>query len=90
MVAVLTDRSANMMIGILAILKAGAAFLPIDPELPDERRAFMLKDSGAGVLLTGAGHTIPPLFEGKCFCLTIRYYIKAKRTILIFPIRRMM
>lgn len=68
-VAVLTDRSANMMIGILAILKAGAAFLPIDPELPDERRAFMLKDSGAGVLLTGAGHTIPPLFEGEVLLL---------------------
>ncbi|QOQ56761.1 non-ribosomal peptide synthase/polyketide synthase [Bacillus amyloliquefaciens] len=68
-VAVLTDRSANMMIGILAILKAGAAFLPIDPELPDERRAFMLKDSAAGVLLTGAGHTIPPLFEGETLLL---------------------
>lgn len=68
-VAVLTDRSANMMIGILAILKAGAAFLPIDPELPDERRAFMLKDSGAGVLLTGAGDTIPPLFEGEVLLL---------------------
>ncbi|MDQ8091444.1 non-ribosomal peptide synthase/polyketide synthase [Bacillus amyloliquefaciens] len=68
-VAVLTDRSANMMIGILAILKAGAAFLPIDPELPDERRAFMLKDSGADVLLTGAGHAIPPLFEGEVLLL---------------------
>ncbi len=34
-VAVLTDRSAHMIIGILAILKAGAAFLPIDPELPE-------------------------------------------------------
>ncbi|OIK22018.1 non-ribosomal peptide synthase/polyketide synthase [Bacillus amyloliquefaciens] len=68
-VAVLTDRSANMMIGILAILKAGAAFLPIDPELPDERRAFMLKDSGAGVLLTGAGDTIPPLFKGEVLLL---------------------
>lgn len=34
-VAVLTDRSPHMIIGILAILKAGAAFLPIDPELPE-------------------------------------------------------
>ncbi|MCY7909667.1 amino acid adenylation domain-containing protein [Bacillus inaquosorum] len=68
-VAVLTDRSANMMIGILAILKAGGAFLPIDPELPDERRAFLMKDSGAGVLLTSAGHAIPPLFEGEVLLL---------------------
>ncbi|MEC2277858.1 non-ribosomal peptide synthase/polyketide synthase [Bacillus velezensis] len=68
-VAVLTDRSANMIIGILAILKAGGAFLPIDPELPDKRRAFMLKDSGADVLLTSAGHAIPRLFEGEVLLL---------------------
>lgn len=68
-VAVLTDRSAHMIIGILAILKAGAAFLPIDPELPEKRRAFMLKDSGADVLLTCAGHAIPPLFEGEVLLL---------------------
>ncbi|MDM5301989.1 non-ribosomal peptide synthase/polyketide synthase [Bacillus subtilis] len=68
-VAVLTDRSANMIIGILAILKAGGAFLPIDPELPDERRAFLIKDSGASVLLTSAGHVIPPLFKGEVLLL---------------------
>ncbi|MBL3646987.1 non-ribosomal peptide synthase/polyketide synthase [Bacillus sp. RHFS10] len=68
-VAVLTDRSANMIIGILAILKAGGAFLPIDPELPDERRVFLIKDSGASVLLTSAGHVIPPLFKGEVLLL---------------------
>ncbi|MGF7533043.1 amino acid adenylation domain-containing protein [Bacillus mexicanus] len=68
-VAVLTERSANMIIGILAILKAGGAFLPIDPELPDERRTFLMKDSGADVLLTSAGHTIPRLFEGEVLLL---------------------
>ncbi|MGN9865284.1 non-ribosomal peptide synthase/polyketide synthase [Bacillus swezeyi] len=63
-VAVLTERSANMVIGILAILKAGGAFLPIDPELPDERRAFLIEDSGAEILVTCTGHTVPPSFEG--------------------------
>ncbi|MGW8460335.1 non-ribosomal peptide synthase/polyketide synthase [Bacillus atrophaeus] len=62
--AILTERSANLIIGILAILKAGGAFLPIDPELPEERRAFLMKDSGASVLLTCADHTVPPSFEG--------------------------
>ncbi|MCO4850630.1 non-ribosomal peptide synthase/polyketide synthase [Bacillus vallismortis] len=68
-VAVLTDRSANMIIGVLAILKAGGAFLPIDPELPDERRDFLIKDSGASALLTSAGHIIPPLFKGEVLLL---------------------
>jgi amino acid adenylation domain-containing protein/non-ribosomal peptide synthase protein (TIGR01720 family) len=51
-VAVLVERSVEMIIGILAILKAGGAYLPIDPEYPEERIKYMLADSGAGVLLT--------------------------------------
>ncbi|MCY8701099.1 non-ribosomal peptide synthase/polyketide synthase [Bacillus spizizenii] len=67
--AILTERSANMMIGILAILKAGGAFLPIDPELPDERRAYLMEDSGADVLVTCVEHTVPPSFEGSVVLL---------------------
>ncbi|MCP3774857.1 amino acid adenylation domain-containing protein [Paenibacillus sp. MZ04-78.2] len=63
-VAVMTERSANLIIGMMAILKAGGAFLPIAPELPEERRSFMLQDSGAGVLLIRAGLTVPPSFKG--------------------------
>lgn len=54
-VGVMTERSFAMMIGILAVLKAGGAYLPIDPGFPEERKRFMLEDSGARVLLVPSG-----------------------------------
>ncbi|MCP5049502.1 MAG: AMP-binding protein, partial [bacterium] len=51
--AIMIPPSFDMIIGILAILKAGGAYLPIDPQLPQERIDFMLKDSGAKLLITG-------------------------------------
>ncbi|MFJ4617369.1 amino acid adenylation domain-containing protein [Streptomyces sp. NPDC088812] len=47
------ERSADAMIAILAVLRAGGACVPIDPALPLERTAFMIRDSGAAALLTG-------------------------------------
>jgi amino acid adenylation domain-containing protein len=41
-----------MVVGLLAILEAGGAYLPLDPAYPPERLAYMLDDSGARVLLT--------------------------------------
>jgi len=51
-VAVLLDRSLELIISLLAILKAGAAYLPLDPDYPKERIAFMLKDAHAKLLLS--------------------------------------
>lgn len=51
-VAIMVPRSIESIIGILAILKAGGAYLPIDPGYPDERKLYMLEDSGAKILLT--------------------------------------
>lgn len=51
-VAIMAERSLEMIIGIIAILKAGGAYLPIEPEYPRERIMFMLSDSGARLLLT--------------------------------------
>ncbi|HLP60743.1 MAG TPA: amino acid adenylation domain-containing protein, partial [Candidatus Deferrimicrobium sp.] len=51
-VAIMSERTIEMIIGILGILKSGGAYLPIDPEYPKERIDYMLKDSGAQILLT--------------------------------------
>ncbi len=51
-VGLYTDRSVAMIAGILAILKTGGAYLPIDPEYPQERILYMLEDSGAIFMLT--------------------------------------
>jgi len=51
-VGLLVNRSVEMIIGILGILKAGAAYLPLNPKNPVERTRYMLEDSSAGVLVT--------------------------------------
>lgn len=50
-VAVCMDRCLDMVVALLGILKAGAAYLPIDPAYPQERVAFMLRDSQARCVL---------------------------------------
>ena len=52
LVGIFTDRSLEMLIGLLAVLKAGAAYVPLDPEYPPERIRFMIEDSNARVVLT--------------------------------------
>ena len=51
-VAICVRRSLDMMVGILAIVKAGGLYLPIDPKMPNDRIAFMLGDTSARVVLT--------------------------------------
>jgi amino acid adenylation domain-containing protein len=53
-VGICMNRSLEMMIGILAILKAGAAYVPLDPAYPRERLSLMLRDARVSVLLTQA------------------------------------
>jgi amino acid adenylation domain-containing protein len=45
-------RTPEMVVGLLAVLKAGGAYLPLDPAYPAERLAFMLRDASVGLLLT--------------------------------------
>jgi natural product biosynthesis luciferase-like monooxygenase protein len=51
-VGLFLERSADLVIAMLAILKTGAAYLPIDPDYPVDRINFMLEDSGAPLVLT--------------------------------------
>ncbi|WP_436961369.1 amino acid adenylation domain-containing protein [Streptomyces sp. SudanB182_2057] len=55
LVGICLHRSAELVLAVLAVLKAGAAYLPLDPETPAERRDFMLDDARARVLLTRSG-----------------------------------
>ncbi|MFK7808451.1 MAG: amino acid adenylation domain-containing protein [Saprospiraceae bacterium] len=47
-----TERSINMIVGILAILKTGAPYLPLDPNYPKERISYMLEDAGVELVLS--------------------------------------
>ncbi|MFF0519186.1 non-ribosomal peptide synthase/polyketide synthase [Actinomadura nitritigenes] len=49
------DRTPDLVVAILAVLKAGATYLPLDPAYPPERLAFMLADSRSAILLGTAG-----------------------------------
>jgi amino acid adenylation domain-containing protein len=52
LVGVMTDRTPDMVYAMLGILKAGAAYVPIDPDYPSARIQYLLEDSRCGVLLT--------------------------------------
>ncbi len=54
-VGLCVERSPGMVVAMLAILKAGGAYVPLDPGYPAERLAFLLRDSGARVLVAGEG-----------------------------------
>ncbi|WP_371360041.1 amino acid adenylation domain-containing protein [Pseudomonas sp. KT_2_4] len=52
LVGIAVERSFAMVVSLLAVLKTGAAYVPLDPEYPRERLAHMLEDSGVGLVLT--------------------------------------
>ncbi|AGA22926.1 MULTISPECIES: non-ribosomal peptide synthetase DhbF [Bacillus] len=62
-VALALPRSLEMAVGLLAVLKAGAAYLPLDPDYPADRIAFMLKDAQPAFIMTNtkAANHIPPV-----------------------------
>ncbi|AEI43702.1 non-ribosomal peptide synthetase [Paenibacillus mucilaginosus] len=56
LVGLCMERSIDMVAGLLAILKSGGAYVPIDPSYPEERQKLMLRSSGAELLLTVEAH----------------------------------
>lgn len=51
-VGICVEKSIDMIIAMIGILKSGAAFIPLDPTYPEDRLSYMVEDSGLSVLLT--------------------------------------
>ncbi len=62
-IGVRLPRSLDLVVALLSVWRAGAAYLPIDPDLPPQRQRFMLRDSAAALLIstTGGEPTGPPV-----------------------------
>lgn len=64
------SRTVDMVVALLAVLKAGGTYLPLDPEYPPERLRFMLEDSGATAVVTDQGLLgLLPATPGHVVCL---------------------
>jgi amino acid adenylation domain-containing protein/FkbM family methyltransferase len=82
-VALCLERSPEMVVALLAILKSGGVYVPLDPSYPQERLRFMLDDSGASVLLTEQGLLgLLPEHNVKFFCLDTEHQKIAKQSTL--------
>ncbi|MCY8669555.1 AMP-binding protein, partial [Bacillus haynesii] len=68
-IGIMVRPSLEMAAGVLAILKAGAAYVPIDPGYPAERIGYVLRDSGAELLLTQTNLAVPGEFSGETLLL---------------------
>lgn len=83
-VAIMVERSIEMLIGILGILKAGGAYLPIDPDYPLERICYLLKDSSTKILLTQNKLNYKIDFDGEIIDLTDKNIYSINRQNLNF------
>lgn len=68
-VAVQMNRQADLMTALLAVLKAGGAYMPVDPNTPGGRTSFILADSGSRWLVMDSGTTGPEEWTGETICL---------------------
>ena len=72
LVGLCLERSIEMIVSLLAVLKAGAAYVPLDPTYPRERLAYMLSDAQASVLLTQQRLlTQLPQVQSQIICLDV-------------------
>ena len=70
LVGICLERSIDMIVAVLAVLKAGAAYVPLDPTYPTDRLSLMLEDSGVSVVLTRQSlRERLPAFNGRAIAL---------------------
>ncbi|MBL1266132.1 amino acid adenylation domain-containing protein, partial [Candidatus Methylomicrobium oryzae] len=67
-VGIAMERSFDLVVGLLAIVKAGGAYLPLDPDYPADRLAYMIADAGIGLVLSHGAviETFRPLCTPQC------------------------
>ncbi|HLJ32959.1 MAG TPA: amino acid adenylation domain-containing protein [Ktedonobacteraceae bacterium] len=71
-VGICLERSLELAVGMLGVLKAGAAYVPLDPEYPQERLAWMLADAQASVILTHRQcHIIVSTYQGQAMVIDL-------------------
>ena len=70
LVALYLGRGIAMVVGIIAILKSGAGYLPLDPDSPEERTRYILQDAAPGAILTET-QFVPQLPVSSCEIITL-------------------
>lgn len=70
LIGICTDKSFELMIGLLAILKSGCAYFPIDPAYPEARKRFMIEDAQTRIILTqSVTRAAIPKTDARIVCL---------------------
>lgn len=62
-IGLITGRNFEMIIGMFAILKAGATYVPVDPEYPENRKAYILRNSGISKVICDPANRLPESFH---------------------------
>src|SRR5262249_9731600 len=77
-IGICLERSIDLAVGLLGILKSGSAYVPLDPSYPHERLAFMIADSGVTLLLTQSWlRDRLPVRAASCVCLDVDWPLLA-------------
>ena len=70
LVGIYSERSASMLVGILGILKSGSAYVPLDPNYPEERIRYILEDAKTPLIVTHSSISSElPEFDGATVCM---------------------